>query len=212
MKQRRDILLIDGTSPLIGKISFILQNWGYPVMVAPDAVTAWDEVQHGRFALILVSLDGYEEDKLRLMRRTKRRSPHAKVIVIGNPNMMLPMEGFQVKVDDYLLASFTAIELSLRVDRWIRDDGCGRRHQGDKGEAMNGRVLNILKFKIRDLHNGLLSLKANINALIDQECTVETEDAVNKACEISHDLLRLTGITESILHNMLICCSEREFA
>ena len=208
----REILLVDEKSPIVGNISCILQDRGYLVMLAPDAMTAFEDVENYHFDLILVSLGGNEIEKLNLMRRAKRSSPQAKLIVVGNPNMTIPVEGFKFEVDDYLLAPFTAMELSMRVERCLRGDN-DNVVQGipeEKADVINGLMLNSLRFKFRFIHNGLLSLKAHINTLIYPENNLLDDVNVSIVHEISHDLLMLTSPTENVLYNMLICCKENQ--
>ena len=204
----KSILLIGEQSPAMGKVSGILKDWGYRVSPAPEALTTWEDAQKLHFDLILVSLEGNEADKLQLMRRAKRRSPRAKLVVVGHPDMTLPREGFRVKVDDYLFASFSAREVSTRVARCLRGDKVVRHNPEDKADAINGQVLNSLRFKIRDLHNGLLSLKAQVNMLMQEEHGLFDDGTVRQAQEISQELLNLTSVTGHILCNMLICCHD----
>jgi DNA-binding response OmpR family regulator len=203
----KEILLVDEKSPILGNISRILQDWGYLVMVAPDAMTALENVQNFQFDLIVVSLGGNEVDKLNLMRWARRSSPQSKLIVVGSPKSTLPVEVFQFEVDDYLLAPFTAMELSTRVDRCLNDNNVVPGNPEEKADLINGSVLNSLIFKIRNIHNGLLSLKARVNTLIDQKYSLLADGNVHK---ISHDILILTNVTENILYNMLVCCNEKE--
>jgi len=116
----KEILLVDGKVPIISAISFILQSNGYLVMQAPDAETASKDLDNYCFDLMLVYLNGYEKDKLDLLRQANRRSPQTKVMIVANPQRMtLPLEAFQVEVDDYLLTPFSAPELCRRVNHCL---------------------------------------------------------------------------------------------
>jgi DNA-binding response OmpR family regulator len=205
----KEILLVDDKSPILGNIGRILQNWGYLVVLAPDAMTALENVQIFQFDLIVVSLGGNEGDKLNLLRWARRSSPPAKLIVVGNPSTTLPVEVFQVEVDDYLLPPFSAMELSERVDRCLHGDKVNPK---EKVDLINGKVLNSLRLKIRNIHNGLLAMKARVNHLIGQEYSLSAEDRIANVHEISHDIGMLTRVTENMLCNMLVCCIENEIS
>jgi len=113
----KEILLVDGKTPITSAIGFILQSRGYLVTLAPDAETATAELDNYGFNLMLVYLTGHEKDKLALLRQAKKRSPRTKIMVVGNPRILpLPMDVFQTEMDDYLLTPFTAPELCHRVD------------------------------------------------------------------------------------------------
>jgi DNA-binding response OmpR family regulator len=206
----KEILLVDEESPILRDIGRILQNWGYLVVLAPDARTALENVQKSQFDLILVSLGGNEGDKLNLVRWARRISPPTKLIVVGNPRTILPVEVFQVEVDDYFLPPFSAMELAIRVDRCLHGDKVVQGNPQDTADLINGKVLNSLKLKICNIHNGLLSMKARVNRLIDQEYSLFAEDRVANALEISQDIVMLTKVTEDMLYHMLISCNEKE--
>jgi len=205
----KEILLVDEKSPALGSISNILRGQGYQVMLAPDAITAFEEVQNYHFDLILVSLGGKEVDKLNLIRRVKISSPHARLIVVGDPQMTLPVEVFQCKVDDYFLPPITCMELSMRVDRCLKGDKVALGDPEEKVDVINGHILNSLRLKIQNIHNGLLSLQAYFNTLIYHDFKY-ADVYLGKIDEMSKNLFNLTNITEDILYNMLISGDETE--
>jgi hypothetical protein len=144
------------------------------------------------------------------MRWARKSSPQIKRIVVENPHLTLPAEVFQLEVEDYLLMPFTAMELFTRVDRCFNGNRVDRGNTEEKAEQINANAVNSFRHKIRNIHIGLLSLKANINMLIDQGLCLLHDGNVGKVREISHDLLILTRLTENILYNMLICCNEND--
>ena len=115
----KEILIVDEQFPMLANIQRILQDWGYSVILAPDARSALEKLPGHHFDLLLVSLNGYEEDKLNLLRWARRSSAQPKLMVVGYAKVTLPMEVFRIKVDDYILPPFTAKELSTRVDRCL---------------------------------------------------------------------------------------------
>jgi DNA-binding response OmpR family regulator len=117
----QEILLVDGKTPMMLAIGFILESNGYLVMLAPDAGTAAAELDNYCFDLMLVYLTGHEKDKLALLRQARLRSPRTKIMVVGNPRNQTPfLKKFQTDIDDYLLAPFTAPDLCRRVDRCLQ--------------------------------------------------------------------------------------------
>jgi PleD family two-component response regulator len=119
--QIQEILLVDGKTPMMLAIGFILESNGYLVMLAPDANTALTELDNYCFDLMLVYFTGYEKDKLALLRQSKIRSPRTKIMVVGNSRNKPPFfKKFQTDVDDYLLAPFSAPDLCRRVERCLQ--------------------------------------------------------------------------------------------
>jgi PleD family two-component response regulator len=153
----KEILIVVEKSPIFRKISRILQDLGYLVILAPNALSACGDLHSYQFDLILVSLVCNEADKLNLMRWARKSSPQTKLIVVGNPNLTLPAEVFQIEVEDYLLMPFTAMELFTRVDRCLNGNRFVRGSNEEKTEQINANVLNSFRHKIRNIHNGLLS-------------------------------------------------------
>ena len=98
----------------------------------------------------------------------------------------------------------------MRVDRCLHGDKFVQGNLKDTADLINGKVLNSLKLKICNIHNGLLSVKARVNRLIEQEYGLLAEDRVANALEISQDIVMLTSVTENMLYNMLISCNEKE--
>lgn len=209
----KEILLVDEEAPIISAVSFILQCKGYLVMLAPDARTAWEDVENYHFDLILFSLSGYEVDKLDLLQRAKRKSPQPKVMVVGNPlKTTWPLEILNLEVDDYLLTPFTAPELCFRVDRCLRSgrDIALNVHAREKGDTINERVLNSLRFKILYIHNTIFSLASHINIFINQNNNYLYDYNNGKIKEISNDLVKIINITEELLYNFLICSNDSD--
>lgn len=162
----KEILLVVGKVPIISAISFILQAKGYLVMRAPDVKTASSDLDNYCFDLMLVYLNGNETDKLDLLWQANRRSPQTKVMIVANPQRMtLPLEAFQMEVDDYLLTPFSAPELCRRVNHCLHKNKVLKSESVFEGQGnkINELLSNSLKLKFYDINNTLFSLKAHIN-------------------------------------------------
>jgi PleD family two-component response regulator len=133
----KEILIVDEKSSILRKISPILQDLGYLDILAQNALSACGDLHSYQFDLILVSLVCNEADKLNLVRWARKSSPQTKLIVVGNPNLTLPAEVFQLEVDDYLLMPFTAMELFTRVDRGLNGNRVDRGNTEEKAEQIN---------------------------------------------------------------------------
>ena len=202
--QAKEILIVDEQFPMLDHIQRILQDWGYTVTLAPDARLAQHELAGHHFDLILVSLNGYEKEKLNLLRRARKMSSRSRLMVVGYAKVTLPMEVFQIRVEDYILPPFTARELSTRVDRCLKDHEI-IAESSENGAEHIGSVVNTFKQEILSIHNSLLSLKGNFDAYVDREINMLNNGSIDKIYGISHELNFLITITESILHNMLTC-------
>jgi DNA-binding response OmpR family regulator len=206
----KEILIVDDEFPMLEDLQCMLQERGHSVILAFDALSALDELSGHQFDVILVSLNGHEKDKLNLLRWARRRSSQCKLIVVGYAEVTLPIDVFQIQVDDYILAPFTVMELSNRVDRCLNSD----KDIMDIVEAEIdhiGNMLSSFKQKILSIHNGILSLKANFNLLIDHEANKFNNRSIDKIYNISRELNSLTDTTENILYNMLTYRNESNY-
>ena len=206
----KEILIVDEQFPMLANLQRILQDRGYVVILAPEARSALAKLPGHRFDLLLVSLNGYEEDKLNLLRWARRSSAQPKLMVVGYAKVTLPMEVFRIKVDDYILPPFTAKELSTRVDRCLNSAREIQDNTATVDEHI-GNVINYCNQEIGNIYNGLLSFKSKFNLFIDQEINTFSNSSINKINEISYELNLLINITESILHSMLTCRNEQNF-
>jgi len=202
--EHKEILIVDEQFPMLENVKRILQDQGYSVLPAPDALSALEELPGHRFDLIMVSLNGYEKDKLNLLKWAGRYSAQSKLIVVGYAKVTLPMDVFQIKVDDYILPPFTAVELSTRVDRCLNGNKVVPELD-DTGCAHGGNVVHSPIHEILHIHNGLLSLEANFHSFIDQEINIFNSESIDKIYKISHELYSLINISENILYTMLTC-------
>jgi DNA-binding response OmpR family regulator len=203
----QEILLVDKNTPIISAIGYILQSEGFQVVLAPDAETAFEDLNNYYFDLLLVYLTGYEEDKLDLLRQAKRRAPWTKVILAGNPRKLnLPIEAFQVEVDDYLLTPFDAPELCRRVKHCLNMNEVlkAEADYADKTVSINERVLEALRLKFCEIQNTLCSLIANFKNMIRKNPYLLNNCDMSHAYEASNDLLKLLNITEDFLYHQLL--------
>ena len=206
----KEILIVDEQFPMLANLQRILQDRGYVVILAPEARSALAKLPDHHFDLLLVSLNGYEEDKLNLLRWARRSSAQPKLMVVGYAKVTLPMEVFRIKVDDYILPPFTAQELSTRVDRCL-NSGVKIQDNTATVDEHFGNVINYCKQEIGNIYNGLLLFKSKFNLFVDQEINTFNDSSINKINEISYELNLLISITESIFHSMLTCRNEQNF-
>jgi response regulator RpfG family c-di-GMP phosphodiesterase len=204
----KEILLVDEKAPIISAMGWILQSKGYLVMLAPDAETASEDLENYHFDLMLVNLTEYEAEKLDLLQRAKRSFPQTRVMVMGNPQRMrMPIQAFQLEVDDYLLTPFSAPELCRRVDHCLRKNEVLKLEVNpeEKAVTLNERVLNALRLKFCDINNTLFSLIAHLKIMVQENRDILPAGNFSQINEMSIDLLKLMNIAEDFLFNHLLC-------
>jgi len=93
-------------------------------------------------------------------------------MIVANPQRMtLPLEAFQMEVDEYLLASFSVPELCRRVDRCLHPTKILKPESvfEGRGGMLNGRILNSLRLKFFDMDNTLFFPKARMNMALREK-------------------------------------------
>ena len=110
---------------------------------------------------MIVKLQGKTADSPALLNAVKDLNPEARLIILGE-DARLPVEAFQLAVDDYILLPCRPVEV------WRRITSCLKALQGaaapeavqGKLNATNGRALTKLSLLFHDLRSGLVSLQA----------------------------------------------------
>jgi signal transduction histidine kinase len=114
-----DILLIgDGTS-LLQTIGWVLEYKGFAVKATATPEAALEALVRKNYDLLVVQLTPGLKG-LDILKRAKRLNPETKVMVVsGNNHAILPMEAYEVEVDDYLLMPVSPTELWRRVNHCL---------------------------------------------------------------------------------------------
>ena len=184
-----DILIVNDGSPFLKTIGLILADKGHRTCVTDSPSEALAELARKYFRLVIVKLQGKTADSPALLNAVKDLNPEARLIILGE-DARLPVEAFQLAVDDYILLPCRPVEV------WRRITGCLKALPGaaapeavqGKLNATNGRVLTKLSLLFHDLRSGLVSLQAALKlsrrlaqGQLDADVDRLLEDAGKKA-------------------------------
>ena len=156
-----DILIVNDGSPFLKTIGLLLADKGHRTSVTNSPPEALGELARKYFRLVIVKLQGETADSLALLKAVKDLNPKARLIILGE-DACLPVEAFQIAVEDYLLLPCRPVEV------WRRITGCLKALPGTaapeavqgKLDAINRRGLTKLSLIFHDLRRGLISLQA----------------------------------------------------
>jgi signal transduction histidine kinase len=182
-----DILIVNDGSPFLKTIGLILADKGHRTCVTNSPSEALGELARKYFRLVIVKLQGKAAAAPALLMAVKDLNPKARLIILGN-DAHLPVEVFQLAVDDYILLPCRPVEV------WRRITGCLKALPGAAPEAVQGkldatneRVLTKLSFLFHDLRSGLISLQAALKlsrrlaqGQLDADANTILEDAGKK--------------------------------
>jgi two-component system sensor histidine kinase QseC len=155
---------------------------------------------------VIVRLQGKASGSPALLNAVKDLNPEARLIILGE-DARLPVEAFQLAVDDYILLPCRPVEV------WRRITGCLKALPGaaapeavqGKLNATNERVLTKLSLLFHDLRSGLISLQAALKfsrrlaqGQLDADVDRILEDAGKKADG-------LQALLEGFLRQVFLC-------
>ena len=168
-----DILIVNDGSPFLKTIGLILADKGHRTCVTDTPSEALGELARKYFRLVIVKLQGKTADSPALLHAVKDLNPQARLIILGE-DPRLPVEAFQLAVDDYILLPCRPVEV------WRRITSCLN--------ATNGWGLTKLSLLFHDLRSGLVSLQAALKrsrrlaqGQLDADVDRLLEDAGKKA-------------------------------
>jgi len=201
-----DILIVNDDSPFLKTIGRILAEKGHRTCVTNSPLEALAELARKYFRLVIVKLQGNTADYPALLNAVIDLNPEARLIILGE-GTLLPLEAFQLAVDDYIFLPCRPVEV------WRRITSCLKALPGaatsevvqEKLNAINGRVLTKLSLLFHDLRSGLVSMQAALKlsrrraqGQLDAEVDQLLEDAGKKAD-------RLQALLEGFLRPGFLC-------
>jgi signal transduction histidine kinase len=117
-----DILLIGDGTNLLKTISWVLDYKGYAVKVTASPEAALEALVKKNYDLVIARLTTEDRESVDILTRARRLNPEVKVMVVsGNHDAVLPVEAYEIEVDDYLLMPVSPLELWRRVSHCLED-------------------------------------------------------------------------------------------
>ena len=110
---------------------------------------------------MIVKLQGKNADSPALLNAVKDLNPEARLIILGE-DARLPVEAFQLAVDDYILLPCRPVEVWRRITSCLKALPGAAAPEAVQGKlnATNARALAKMSLLFHDLRGGLVSLQA----------------------------------------------------
>jgi DNA-binding response OmpR family regulator len=171
-----EILLVHDGSNIFPKIGAILQDQGFQVVIAPDAQTALAELPNYDFAVVVAGASREQSAGLHVLAAVKELRPEIKTMVVTRLlNPELPVQAYEMDIDDYIHWPLSSSELSGRIKGLLADDRGGA--VSDLGSTESEDQHNLTLAAIGSLVDGF----TNSLALISQSLEVIRQ-------EYNHDM------------------------
>ncbi len=196
-----EILLFGDGSHLFRTIGWVLEYKGFRVRAAASPEAALEALVRKNFDLVISRVTMGEPEGIEVIKRAKALNPRTKVMVIsGNNQATLPLEAYEVEVEDYLMMPLSPLELWRRVNEVLKT-AAPRAHtpEARRSEA-NSRVWNRLMLMCHDIRSGLVSTDASLKLLLRGACGAAETPMTAKLKEMSARLKNLTRLTEDFMN------------
>jgi two-component system sensor histidine kinase/response regulator len=199
---RYEILLLGDGSHLFRTICWVLEYKGFSVRAFGSPEAALEALVRKNYDLIIAKLSMEQMDNLDVLKRAKRLNPDVKVMVItGNHEVTLPLEAYQIEIDDYVLMPVSPAEL------WRRVNNCLENLEvvdlvpapAPAQPAVNERVLNRLTAMFHDIRSSMVSTTAALKLLGRGSYGEVGQEARVKLQEISKRMDKLIDLTEEFM-------------
>jgi len=184
-----DILIVNDGSPFLKTIGLILAQKGHRTCVTNSPLEALAELTQKYFRLVIVKMQGKTTGSPALLNSVKDLNPDARLIILGE-DARLPVEAFQLAVDDYILLPCRPVEVWRRITSCLKALPGAAAPEAVQGKlnAANERVLTKLSLLFHDLRGGLVSMQAalklarrRVQGQLDADVDRLLEDAGKKA-------------------------------
>jgi len=170
-----DILIINDGSHFLKTIGLILAQKGNRTCVTDSHSEALAELTKKYFRLVIVKLPGKTADSPALLNAVKELNPEARLIILGE-DAHLPVEAFQLAVDDYILLPCRPVEV------WRRITSCLKALAQGQLDADVERLLE-------DAGKQADWLEALLAGFLRQAFLCQESDAETDICHIREDVV-----------------------
>jgi DNA-binding response OmpR family regulator len=196
-----EILLVHEGSSLFVKIGAMLQNQGFQVIIAPDAQTALEELPRHDFAAVMVGASREQSDGLEVLAAVKEIQPEIKTMVVTRLlNPELPVQAYEMDIDDYIHWPLSSSELSGRIKSLLANGRAGE--VSDPGIPDYEDQSNLTLAAMGSLVDGFTNSLGLISQSLEDIRQAHREGMTeNLSVELTDIALQIDNLSES-----LRCC------
>jgi len=218
------IILVNDGSPILQTIGEALESKGCSASVTDTAEDALEELSTRFFDLVIMKVNREQTDRLAVLNVVEELNPESRLIIVSE-DACLPMEAYQIEVDDYILMPCRSAEL------WRRISNCLKTVKGERLasptptrpgvqtpvplpletpaqtqarlDAINRRVLQKLGLMFHDVRGSLVAIAAGLELLKRQAQGKLGDDFDHLLEETGSKTHKLLAVTEEFIENLL---------
>lgn len=161
-----EILLVNDGSPLLKMIGGLLENKGYLLSLTDSSEDALELLSSRNISLVVMKLNGRQNDRLALAHMVKELNGGAKLIVLGEARR-LPAEIFEIDAADYILLPCRAADIWRRIFSALKGQSApsAEIQEISQPHPVNRRVMNNLGLMFHDLRGLLTSIDEGLKTV-----------------------------------------------
>ena len=184
MEQAKILVINDGSSVFYG-MAGLLESKGFRTKVTETAAEALGTLSACWFDLVIMKLYSGQTDRVALLPRIKELCPKAKLIIMSD-QAILPVEAYEVAVDDYIIMPCSATQLWRQIFSCLESitDKPVISPPEERLNPVNRQALNRLGIMFHDIRGSLVAITAGLKLLIRKNN--------GNLAEESHKLLEVT--------------------
>ncbi len=185
-------------SGLFPKIGTMLQNQGFQVFMAPDPDTALQEMSNYDFAAVIAGASREQSAGLDVLAAVKEIRPEIKTMVVTRLlNPELPVQAYEMDIDDYIHWPLSIAELSGRIKGLLEDGRGGAASDSELPdlEAQNRSTLAAMGSLVDGFTNSLAMISQSL-----EDIRQEHRDGMqeNLSAELGGIAMQVANLKESL--------------
>jgi len=131
------ILVMGDERHLFQTIYWALEYKGYYVRLTPRPEAALAHLIEQDFDLMVAKLRMEDLQSLDVLKRARKLNPEVRIMVVSaDCNVIIPLEAFQIEVDDYLLLPINPNKLISRVSQCLEKVAAVKAAKAPRGTGV----------------------------------------------------------------------------
>jgi response regulator RpfG family c-di-GMP phosphodiesterase len=199
---RPEVLLVEDGSGVFEEIGSILQEQGFQVLLAPDALTALEEMNNYEIDVVMVGATRRDSSGLRVLDQAKCLNPGVVTIVLTRGyGVDLPVEAYESEVDCYLGWPVLPGDLGRRLMNLLAADLLDEtsRPQPPATGLVDRRVWFLLGRFVYEVWNSLNEVSDSLNSLKDNQDNTLMGEKSPQLKNLSQSITHMTAAVQKFI-------------
>lgn len=204
---RYDILLVGDGTDFLRTVGWVLAYKGFGVKATVSPESALEALVKKNYDVVIGKLTADGREVLDILQRAKRLNPEVKIMVISaNGEAVLPLEAYEVEIDDYILMPVSPTELWRRVNQCLEDNQVVELQPlGLPADNHWGRepASPQMMLMLHDLRGSMVSAAASLKLMVRGSQGDMSENVRVRLQEVSGRVENLINLTDEFLGKAL---------